>query len=96
MNEIREHEQALRIELSDIRLLGLLPKDVRILSTLPPPETLPYCEAWCPGHGSSPIYLHIRHGYCFLRTHTMAPLIIETLPEFLRRYKQLNGEELVK
>ena len=83
------HEQALKIELADIRLLNLLPSDVQILSVLPHPERQQYRDAWYPSHPPDPLFLHIRHGYCQAR-YARAPLCYEDLTKFLERYKVLK------
>jgi hypothetical protein len=86
------NEQALRVELTVIRLLGNLPSDVRVICVLPPPS-LRMPAAWQDAIDTS-LYLRVRHPYCFLRSDGRIPLTIEDLQDFLDRYKFLKDSGL--
>lgn len=85
------NEQAIRIPLSKIRLLGQLPLDVRVVRVLSPWEDR---TDWLNQPNPTDLYLRIQHRICYV-----APvggwLTVEDIEAFLSRYAshQILGEE---
>jgi hypothetical protein len=42
------------------------------------------------------LYVHVQHRYCFRGTEQGAPLIIEDLDDFLKRFRQIAEDEVSK
>lgn len=89
-------EEALRIPLADMRLLGELPADVEVVRVLPPPRALSgmeYGTDWIAGDKSFPdLFLHIRHRFC-VRAPPGTQLCYGYLQHFLERYNDLKRQE---
>jgi len=79
-------EQIVKIRPSELRVLGLMPRDVEIVGAIaPPPETI-----WIP-EGAKFAYFHIKSTVSFGRP-LGAPLCIEDVYEFFNRYITLRRE----
>lgn len=96
-------EQALRIQVYELRRLHEIPGDVEILAVLPDlprQHVTGYGEipsAWVPhpkpAGGTSYLYLHIQHAYCFRGVEHGQVLTIENLDDFLKKYESLRRQE---
>jgi hypothetical protein len=98
-------EQAIRVQVYELRRLNELPEEVQILGVLPElsrdrsayelqPDWVPHprpkpLEARC-------LYVHVQHRYCFRGTENGAPLTVEDFEDFLRRWADLREDELSK
>lgn len=88
------NEQAIRVPLSKIRLLGQLPLDVQVVRVLTPWEDR---TDWLNLPAPVDLYLRIRHRICWV-----APvggwLTVEDIEDFLSRYDthQILGERIVE
>ncbi len=88
-------EEALRVRLEDVRLLGELPADVEVVRVLPPALLggKGYGTEWVAGDRPFPeLFLHIKHRYC-VRCPAGSPLMYDYLQNFLRRYAEIKADE---
>lgn len=76
------HEQALKVPLNQLHLLGHLPPTVEVLRVLSPNEDR---TDWIVDGDKAPLYLHIRHPVCFAATPG-SWLAYEHIESFLSRY----------
>lgn len=84
--------QAIRVEVHELRRLGEIPEEVRIIGTLPQWETRRGSNAWAPTSGPQPIYLYIKHRYC-PRLGPNQVMMYDALDHFLRRFQESREQE---
>jgi hypothetical protein len=85
------NEQALKIRMDQIRLIGHLPFDIEVLKPLSSWEG--NHEDWIVSGLMPALYLHIRHRYCY-QMIPGAHLLYEDIDKFLERYAELLSQEL--
>lgn len=81
-------EEALRIHMDQIRLLGSLPLDVEVIKTLSPWEGSHH--DWIVSSAKPSLYLHIRHKLC-PSAFEGAHLPYEDIDLFLARVARTEG-----
>jgi hypothetical protein len=82
-------EQAIALPAHELRKLCRLPDEVDIVCALPDPTMSHHPPEWRSGDYDSLIYLKIRSQYAF-RIQPRSILAIETLDDFLERYRGLR------